>query len=836
MNKRVKRVFVLIRLSIIQRTFIARDEPEEDRLSARAVRRARFDLEREEEDAFDAHEMAARLKERHRRRPLRMATDTAIPAVLQLADVNEPNMWVVRCKPGKEKDIVLTLMRRVSDAEQYGGSTSKIFSASCRDSLKGYVYIEARKLADVQAAVQNVNNVFATKIQLVPVDERADVIVIKSKRVDLKPNSWVKIKKGRNAGELAQVVDISETGDSARVKLVAKKDDPLSGDKRKKPAHANNYKRGYIERDVKISNLIVDDVSPSVDEITAFAAAQFEEGATIATLAIDSPLTAAIKTDFQPGDIVEVVDGGEAGLYGTVDVVELGMVTFTVSPDINSGALQKAVVEASRLRKKFSQGDHVKVLNGKHKDATGMVLEVKGTTVTLVLDDTMEEAVVFSKDVKRAADATKSVTSESKYELHEFVQLFNGTYGIIVGIERGSYRILSDDGIVRSVEAVEISRKLDTRRAQVKDSHGNTLQQGDLAQETIREMREGKILHIFKHTAFLLSRDVSENGGVFFTRWKSLINKNSTTTAPKLDQINPAVYGNRQLDRSQGQNRGFNNRGYGERGGYDRMRGKNGRGRGRGRGRKDHLIDQTVTIVKGPYKGYMGIVKDTTETMARVELHTDSRILNVEKAKLMMKDSSGIIRPIASDFQPRERDLDTSSNYGASSPYSPSGWSSSPRTPSWAGSRTPAYSSAMTPNPHADGSRTPAIHSMNDGSQTPAWDIGSKTPAWIGGSSDGSPRWGDGGLTPRWNDISAPTPAPETPRFSAPTPAPVTPNFLAATPAADGPNFVPTPKHLPPTTPEPMTPGLFVPATPHFIPATPMAAGGDYADGTLNSE
>ena len=82
-------------------------------------------------------------------------------------------------------------------------------------------------------------------------------------------------------------------------------------------------------------------------------------------------------------------------MYGTVDVVELGMVTFTVSRDINSGALQKAVVEASRLRKKFSQGDHVKVLNGKHKDATGMVLEVKGTTVTLVLDDTMEEVNVY---------------------------------------------------------------------------------------------------------------------------------------------------------------------------------------------------------------------------------------------------------------------------------------------------------------------------------------------------------------------------------------------------------------------------------------------------------
>jgi transcription elongation factor SPT5 len=57
-----------------------------------------------------------------------------------------------------------------------------------------------------------------------------------------------------------------------------------------------------------------------------------------------------------------------------------------------------------------------------------------------------------------------------------------------------------------------------------------------------------------------------------------------------------------------------------------------------GRYQRDSLIGQTVVIVKGPYKGYMGIVKDTTDVTASVELHTDSRMLNVEKSKLVIRE------------------------------------------------------------------------------------------------------------------------------------------------------------------------------------------------------
>lgn len=51
-------------------------------------------------------------------------------------------------------------------------------------------------------------------------------------------------------------------------------------------------------------------------------------------------------------------------------------------------------------------------------------------------------------------------------------------------------------------------------------------------------------------------------------------------------------------------------------------RGGGGGGRGRGRGggiRRDReLIGTTIKITGGPYKGNVGIVKDTTEKLLRV--------------------------------------------------------------------------------------------------------------------------------------------------------------------------------------------------------------------------
>lgn len=53
-----------------------------------------------------------------------------------------------------------------------------------------------------------------------------------------------------------------------------------------------------------------------------------------------------------------------------------------------------------------------------------------------------------------------------------------------------------------------------------------------------------------------------------------------------------------------------------------------------GRGPRDRLIGVTVTVVKGPYKGYVGAIKDTNGPIARVELHTGNKVVAVDKEKL----------------------------------------------------------------------------------------------------------------------------------------------------------------------------------------------------------
>ena len=58
-------------------------------------------------------------------------------------------------------------------------------------------------------------------------------------------------------------------------------------------------------------------------------------------------------------------------------------------------------------------------------------------------------------------------------------------------------------------------------------------------------------------------------------------------------------------------------------------------GRGRGAGRDMSLIGKTVRIVMGPYKGYVGIVKDATEDTARVELHTTCNTISVDRSRLL---------------------------------------------------------------------------------------------------------------------------------------------------------------------------------------------------------
>lgn len=174
--------------------------------------------------------------------------------------------------------------------------------------------------------------------------------------------------------------------------------------------------------------------------------------------------------------------------------------------------------------------------------------------------------------------------------------------------------------------------------------------------------------------------------------------------------------------------------------------------------RNTSLIGKTVRITQGPYKGYVGIVKDATDTTARVELHTKCQTISVDLVRLTIVDNAKIFnRTPGGSFA-------TPVQYGGQTPMGGA-----------SGSRTPLY-----------GSQTP----MHDGSRTPHY--GSATPRYDGGATPSA----NDRHSSAWDPTSTVTPRPD---FDddwddAPPSAslnPTTPGYQAETPESHAGPFTP---------------------------------------------
>ncbi|KAG6809599.1 hypothetical protein H0H92_015601 [Tricholoma furcatifolium] len=839
--------------------------------------RRHYALQRQidEEDDKSPEQIAKDLRERHRRPVVRYTGDmNEIPQRLLMPSVHDAGLWQVRVRPGKERDIVFSLMRKSLDVE-FTAKPLSILSAFQRDSLPGMIYVEARSSKQVQEACNGLVGVFPSRgITLVPIEEMASLLQIKKQDLTVTPGSWVRIRRGKYAGDLAQVMDITENGEDVGLKFVPRidmtpRDDgalEANGKKRKKPTAAttmrppqrlfnfeevvkvwgrksvskrnqlyvfqnDTFRDGFIEKDFKLTGLILEDVNPTLDEITQFSRRMDGEGDSVVDLSViaEASRKAAIAV-LQPGDHVEVFEGEQAGVHGTVEEINQDVVTISaVGVDIEG---QKVELPARSVRKRFKPGDHVKVMSGQNADETGLVVSVIDNVVTFLSDMSMQEVSVFSKDLREAAEVGSGTNVVGNYELHDLVQLDAQTVGVIFKTERDSFRVLDQNGQVRLVQPHQISMRRDSSRAIATDSEGHELRINDNVKEVDGEARKGQVLHIHQSVfAFLHNRDVAENGGVFVTRARSL-----ASIAPKgnilrpgtdLSKMNPSIGAP--------------------------MGGMVGSG-AMGRGPRDRDIGLTVCVVKGPHKGYVGTIKDVNGTIARVELRTGNKVVSLEKDKLRERLASGQLMPLTGRGSHSTRGGfggGGGGGYGnmgpprTTNPYAPNGaatpaWNSG-RTPNpyAADGRTPAWNaSSRTPNPYADGGKTPAWNASSrtpnpyaaaDGGRTPAWNAGARTPnpytsgggssgsTW-GGATPGRPAapassgwggatpkrpagsgwgsntadtWGSSGTNSGWSDSwSAPTPAAAATPFSGPTPGYGGP-LSAPTPAA----FAPTPAY-----------------------------------------
>ncbi|KAI9831139.1 MAG: hypothetical protein M1819_005227 [Sarea resinae] len=858
-----------------------------------------LDRRRELEAGLDAEKQAAALKERYGRNRAAPSDSVVVPKRLLLPSVNDPSIWGVRCKPGKEREVVFALMKRIEERATTRTPLAITSAFERGGTMAGYIYVEARKQPDILSALDGLSNVYPrTKMVLVPIKEMPDLLrTTKSK--SLEPGMYVRIKRGKYMDDLAQVNEVETNGLEVQLRIVPRLDYGLNEDanapmvdngvnggppkrkrqggmggstagrppqrlfseaEAKKKHHkylqaastydkktwnylGERYVNGFLIKDMKIQYLQTEDVNPTLGEVTRFTAGAEDGTENLDLAALAASLKASTATgNYLPGDMVEVYDGEQRGVSGKAVAVHGDIVTIKVAAGELAG--QTIEVPTKGLRKCFREGDHVKVVGGtRFQDEVGMVVRIRDDRVTLLSDANMSEITVFSKHLREAADS--GVTGQvGNYELHDLVQLDPSTVACIINLDKESFRVLDQNGSVRTLMPSQISNKIEQRRnAVATDRNGSELRTDDTVKEISGEQKQGRIIHIYRSYLFLHSREQLENTGIFVLRASNVATVAAKGgrltgghTGPDLNKMNPAL----------------------QRNGGAGMNGAMPPPKSYGR---DRLIDKTVTVRRGPYKGLLGIVKDTTDNEARVELHTKSKTITVPKDTLGVKDpltgQSVDYKSFAGGrgrggggrggFGDRTPSRNSDAWQGGRTPISAAAsgqrtpaWGMAARTPAWSGGvgvRTPAWkqdaaSGGRTPgyggfgdgsrtvNPYADGSRT----SYGSGNKTPAWNPSSRTPyagdsgfgdSFASGSRTPAPPSGDdvwnpssdfGGRTPAYSrddgrrntstngnaqgsrPYDAPTPganitAPTPGAFSAPTPM----AFNAPTPAASAP-------------------------------------------------
>ena len=649
--------------------------------------------------------------------------------------VKDPNLWMVKCRIGDEKNAVLQLMRKFIAFENSDKVEPLLIkSAIAPEGVKGFIYIEAFKQTHVQRAIENIG---ALKMgqwnqKMISLKEMTDVLKVTKEQTVLRPKQWVRLKRGIYKDDLAQVDQVDQAQGQCCLKLLpridytrmrgALKETMSENQKRKKgkrpPAkffdheairaiggditregdfdvfERNRYTQGFLYKDFSISAILVDGVKPSLTELQKFEEQPQVDGAKVDIE--DTHVSEDKGHNFAQGDVVEVTQGELLHLHGKIISIEGDKINICPKHEDLKEALE---FQAHELRKYFAVGDHVKVIGGQYEGDTGLVVRVDEKQIVIFSDLTMHEIKLFPKDLQLCTDMATGVDSMGQFQLGDLVQLDAQTVGVITRLEKEYFQILNMHGKMVQVKHQAVTKRRDSKRAVALDSEQNTLQVKDHVKviDGPHSGRQGEIRHLYRNYAFIHSRMLlGESGGIFVCKSRNLVLAGGNRPLSSSNYSSNAPYMSPRVMASP------RHGGAGGSGGGGMRTPMMNRG---GRDRSDlDLIGKTIKITQGTYKGYIGIVKDAIGSTARVELHASCQTITVDKQR---------IEVVGGQTGARQGNVSSYSRtpmYGSQTPMAS-------RTPMYdAGSRTPRQ--GMTPV--YDPSRTP-VHGS-------AWDAAAATP------------------------------------------------------------------------------------------------------------
>merc|ERR550539_1897967 len=146
----------------------------------------------------------------------------------------------------------------------------------------------------------------------------------------------------------------------------------------------------------------------------------------------------------------------------------------------------------------------------------------------------MHELRVLPRDLQLSTEMATGVDSLGQYQFGDLVQLDAQTVGVIVQIQREAFQVLNMHGKVHSVKPVALQKKRDNKNAVALDSEQNAIQKKDVVKviDGPHNGRQGEIKHLFRNFAFLHSRMMLENGGIFVCKCRHLVLAGGSRAGP----------------------------------------------------------------------------------------------------------------------------------------------------------------------------------------------------------------------------------------------------------------------------------------------------------------
>eukprot|EP00210_Caulerpa_lentillifera_P002505 g2402.t1 len=578
----------------------------------------------------------------------------------------DPKLWMVQCRPGSEKQLCLQLMNKYITYRERD-TPLDIKSAISLDHLKGFFYVEAKREIFVRDAIQGLNQVSHSKgIKLVPLEEMVDAIrPNRVARMPIEIGSWVRIRSGPYANDLAKVSNINHSSQRVELKVVPridyvelanriegrlsnKKRDPFGKKQTVRPLakafsseecrslglvvdrrrglngevymYIGSYcfQDGYLIKAMSMRSVIVEESAPPLDELRRFEAAGQSNVDPESGLPVGLEAIKGRKHGLMKGDFVRVLRGDLMGATGTV----YGLCPNNmVSVDIDyKGVKEILQFNADVLVKNFAVGDYIRVHQGVHIGQLGVIIKVENEKCLVLADLDKHEFWVSAKDLSRTLDSSLSTELVGKYDVEDLVELENHQFGVITLSDKDTCHVLLAAGSpeapeVRRLTPHEIKCKVEGIRKFTNDKFKNRVGVGDIVDFSLfsNSRKSGTVRYVCNPYVFIKMKNTTRNLG-----YVAILASSAQVRGGQKTRFNP---------RSDSWSSEAEGGGRGSRGGRYFLR-------GRGRGRYSHRASVMVKVIKGAHRGFRGRVKGETATHVRVELDAGSKIINLLKSNV----------------------------------------------------------------------------------------------------------------------------------------------------------------------------------------------------------